>query len=86
MDTKFTGKDGGQIVPPIDKNLISEIESVKFNEINFKKNDSNIEIIGYEIDSDFVKDSIKNGKIGNSNRKIIKLYLPLYMELLQTSS
>ena len=70
---KVYWKDGGQIVPPIDKNLISEIESVKFNEINFEKNDSNIEIIGYEIDSDFVKDSIKNGKIGNSNRENYKV-------------
>ena len=47
-------KDGGQIVPPVDKNLIKEIELVKFNEINFKKNDSNIELIGEKIDSDFV--------------------------------
>ena len=47
---KVYWKDGGQIVPPIDTNLISEIESVKFNEINFEKKDSNIEIIGYEID------------------------------------
>ena len=70
---KVYWKDGGQIVPPIDTNLISEIESVKFNEINFEKNDSNIEIIGYEIDSDFVKDSIKNGKIGNSNRENYKV-------------
>ena len=70
---KVYWKDGGQIVPPIDKNLISEIESVKFNEINFEKNDSNIEIIGDEIDSDFVKDSIKNGKIGHSNRENYKV-------------
>jgi phosphoglucomutase len=70
---KVYWKDGGQIVPPIDKNLISEIESLKFNEINFEKNDSNIEIIGDEIDSDFVKDSIKNGKIGNSNRENYKV-------------
>ena len=70
---KVYWKDGGQIVPPIDKNLIKEIESVKFNEINFKKDDSNIKIIGDEIDSDFVKDSIFNGKIGSSNRKNYKV-------------
>jgi phosphomannomutase len=52
---KVYWKDGGQIVPPVDKNLIKEIELVKFNEINFKKNDSNIELIGEKIDSDFVK-------------------------------
>ena len=70
---KVYWKDGGQIVPPIDKNLIKEIELVKFNEINFKKNDSNIELIGEKIDSDFVKDSIFNGKIGSSNRKNYKV-------------
>ena len=70
---KVYWKDGGQIVPPVDKNLIKEIELVKFNEINFKKNDSNIELIGEKIDSDFVKDSIFNGKIGSSNRKNYKV-------------
>ena len=70
---KVYWKDGGQIVPPVDKNLIREIELVKFNEINFKKNDSNIELIGEKIDSDFVKDSIFNGKIGSSNRKNYKV-------------
>ena len=70
---KVYWKDGGQIVPPIDKNLIKEIELVKFNEINFKKNDSDIELIGEKIDSDFVKDSIFNGKIGSSNRKNYKV-------------
>ena len=70
---KVYWKDGGQIVPPVDKNLIKEIELVKFNEINFKKNDSDIELIGEKIDSDFVKDSIFNGKIGSSNRKNYKV-------------
>ncbi|MBL6647339.1 MAG: phospho-sugar mutase [Flavobacteriaceae bacterium] len=70
---KVYWKDGGQIVPPIDKNLIKEIELVKFNEINFKKNNSNIEVIADKIDSDFVKDSIFHGKIGNSNRKNYKV-------------
>ena len=70
---KVYWKDGGQIVPPVDTNLIKEIELVKFNEINFKKNDSNIELIGDKIDSDFVKDSIFNGKIGSSNRKNYKV-------------
>ena len=70
---KVYWKDGGQIVPPNDKNLIKEIELVKFNEINFKKNDSDIELIGEKIDSDFVKDSIFNGKIGSSNRKNYKV-------------
>ena len=76
---KVYWKDGGQIVPPVDKNLIKEIELVKFNEINFKKNDSNIELIGEKIDSDFVKDSIFNGKIGSSNRKNYKVVFTAFI-------
>tara|TARA_B100000767_G_scaffold36806_1_gene31134 strand:+ start:704 stop:1297 length:594 start_codon:yes stop_codon:yes gene_type:complete len=37
---KVYWKDGGQIVPPIDKKLINEINLVKFKEIKFKRNDS----------------------------------------------
>jgi phosphoglucomutase len=55
---KVYWKDGGQIVPPIDKKLIDEINSVKINEINFKRNDSLITLIDNEIDIKFVKNSI----------------------------
>ena len=56
-------------MPPIDKKLIKEIESINFEDINFIKKDSNIQLIDTEIDSTFIKDSIKNGKIGESKRE-----------------
>ena len=55
---KVYWKDGGQIVPPIDTNLIKEINSTDYSEINFKRNESLIKIIGAEIDDQFIKDSI----------------------------
>mgnify|MGYP006161825855 FL=1 len=76
---KVYWKDGGQIVPPIDTNLIKEINSTDYSEINFKRNESLIKIIGAEIDDQFIKDSILNGKIGNSNREDYKIvFTPLH--------
>jgi len=76
---KVYWEDGGQIVPPIDMNLISEINNTKYSEINFKKNDQFIELIDKEIDDLFVADSIKNGKIGISKREDYKIvFTPLH--------
>ena len=76
---KVYWEDGGQIVPPIDMNLISEINNTKYSEINFKKNDQFIELIDKKIDDLFVADSIKNGKIGISKREDYKIvFTPLH--------
>lgn len=76
---KVYWEDGGQIVPPIDTNLISEINNTKYSEINFKKNDQFIELIDKKIDDLFVADSIKNGKIGISKREDYKIvFTPLH--------
>ena len=76
---KVYWKDGGQIVPPIDTNLINEINKTDYSEINFKRNESLVEIIGEEIDNQFIKDSILNGKVGNSNREDYKIvFTPLH--------
>lgn len=71
--------DGGQIVPPIDKILINEINKVSFSNIKFKKQEHLIELIDKTIDNSFVLDSVKNGKIGNSNRSKFKIiFTPLH--------
>ena len=76
---KVYWKDGGQIVPPIDKKLIFEINSVKVNEINFNRNDSLVTLIDNEIDMKFIKNSISVGKIGDSNRKDYKIvFTPIH--------
>ena len=76
---KVYWEDGGQIVPPIDKKLITEINNTNYSEIKFKKNKNLIEIIDKDIDDSFVKDSIINGKIGNSKRENYKIvFTPLH--------
>ena len=60
---KVYWKDGGQIVPPIDKLLIEEINNVSFEEIKFSRNTNLIETIGELIDEEFISSSIKIGKV-----------------------
>jgi len=60
---KVYWKDGGQIVPPIDKLLIEEINNVSFEEIKFNRNTNLIEAIGELIDEEFISSSIKIGKV-----------------------
>ena len=76
---KVYWEDGGQIVPPIDKKLITEINNTNYKDIKFKKNKNLVEIIDKNIDDNFVKDSIINGKIGSSNRENYKIvFTPLH--------
>ena len=60
---KVYWKDGGQIVPPIDKLLIEEINNVSFEEIKFNGNSNLIETIDELIDKEFISSSIKIGKV-----------------------
>jgi len=76
---KVYWKDGGQIVPPIDKNLINEINTTSYSDINFTKNEKLIELIDTKIDDLFIKDSILNGKVGTSNRANYRIvFTPLH--------
>ena len=76
---KVYWKDGGQIVPPIDEKLIDEINSVKFKEINFKRNNSLVNLIDTQIDTDFIHDSISIGKIGVSKREDYRIvFTPIH--------
>ncbi|MDC3182026.1 phospho-sugar mutase [Flavobacteriaceae bacterium] len=76
---KVYWKDGGQIVPPIDKKLIDEINSVKFTDISFKRNNSLVNLIDTQIDTDFIHDSISTGKIGVSKREDYRIvFTPIH--------
>ena len=77
---KVYWKDGGQIVPPIDKLLIEEINNVSFEEIKFNGNSNLIETIDELIDKEFILSSIKIGKVDKitdrENMKIV--FTPLH--------
>src|SRR5690348_10268978 len=49
-------KDGGQLVPPHDKNVITEVEKIKsIDEVKWKGNSENITLIGKEMDDAYLE-------------------------------
>ncbi len=71
---KVYWNDGGQIVPPQDAEIISEVNNLDFSQINFKANENLIEYIGKEVDEAFINASVKNGTFntkGKDNLKIV---------------
>jgi phosphoglucomutase len=56
--------DGGQIVPPQDREIIKEINNVAFPEIRFDAQPERIVEINREVDEAFIEASVKNGSIG----------------------
>jgi phosphomannomutase len=58
---KVYWQDGGQLVPPQDSKIISEIENLQYSEINFEANEDLIEMIDEKIDKAFINESVKNG-------------------------
>ncbi|MFI2742855.1 phospho-sugar mutase [Zhouia sp. PK063] len=53
--------DGGQIVPPEDHEIVSEINSLDFADIKFDENKSLIVPVDKEVDEAFITASIENG-------------------------
>lgn len=72
---KVYWKDGGQIVPPIDKKLILEINKIKYSEIQFEKEESLIEILDKGVEKNYLKKSLlyNNSIISNSNPKKLNI-------------
>ena len=72
---KVYWQDGGQLVPPEDGDIINEINALDFSDIKFEANEDLIEVIGKEIDMQFVADSVKNGSqnISKTSREQLKI-------------
>ena len=70
---KVYWSDGGQIVPPQDHEIISEVSALNYSDIHFDAKEELIEIIGAEIDEAFRKASIENGTFDISRRKDLKI-------------
>ncbi len=58
---KVYWQDGGQLVPPQDGEIISEINALEYTDINFDANNSLITTLDAEVDTAFASASIKNG-------------------------
>ncbi|WP_460219598.1 phospho-sugar mutase [Psychroserpens sp. MEBiC05023] len=63
---KVYWQDGGQLVPPQDAEIITEINRLDYSEIQFEANESLIEYIGQDIDNVFINESVKNGSFDTS--------------------
>ncbi|MEM7087558.1 MAG: phospho-sugar mutase [Bacteroidota bacterium] len=63
---KVYWQDGGQLVPPQDKEIIAEINGLDYTDIAFDADESLITIIDTEVDDVFAKASVENGSFGTS--------------------
>ncbi|WP_299432334.1 phospho-sugar mutase [uncultured Maribacter sp.] len=65
--------DGGQIVPPQDGAIISEINNLNFEDIKFDANPSLIELIDKEADESFISASVANGNFNAKGKDDFKI-------------
>ncbi len=65
--------DGGQIVPPQDKEIIAEVNRLEFSDIKFSKKEALISVIGEAVDQAFWEGSLKNGTFAIDNREDLKI-------------
>lgn len=66
--------DGGQIVPPQDEAIVSEINSLNFEAINFEAKLELISLIDKEVDEAFISESVAKGSFnaqGKDNFSIV---------------
>lgn len=57
---KVYWQDGGQLVPPQDGEIIKEIESLQYSDINFEANETFIQYIDKDLDEAFWKSTVEN--------------------------
>ena len=70
---KVYWNDGAQIVPPQDKEIINEIEKVKFEEIKFEPDESLITYVGKDLDDAFLKAAVEHGTFDAPDRSNLKI-------------
>ena len=63
---KVYWQDGGQLVPPQDREIIQVIENLKYSEIRFVANEGLIEYIDSKIDTAFVNSTLENASFNTS--------------------
>lgn len=76
---KVYWKDGGQIVPPQDKEIIDRINHTRFSDIQFDANEGLIEWIDQDVDQAFFDKSVQLGRFDQSGRENFKIvFTPLH--------
>ncbi len=71
---KVYWEDGGQLVPPQDGEIIREIESLKYEEIKFRGDDSLLTLIDKDVDEAFIQSTLNNASFATPEaRKELKI-------------
>jgi phosphoglucomutase len=65
--------DGGQIVPPQDAEIISEINALNFEDIQFNANQDLLEYIDQDVDEAFINASVSNGNFNADGKDDFKI-------------
>ena len=65
--------DGGQIVPPQDREIIMEINQVAYEDIRFEARESLIEEIDAAVDEAFFRASVENGSFGAPEKEALSI-------------
>lgn len=79
---KVYWEDGGQIVPPHDKNIIAEVQSIKdISEVKSVRNQDLIKIIGNDVDErylDVLTSLTLSPQINRKHKKLKLVYTPIH--------
>jgi phosphoglucomutase len=77
---KVYWNDGGQIVPPEDKEIVEEIAQVNFSDILFEAREELLEFIGKEIDEAFWEASLQHGRFPGiqSREKLVIVFTSIH--------
>ena len=72
---KVYWQDGGQLVPPQDKEIVEVINSLKYQDIKFQASQERIHYIDQEVDDAFAAASVENGSFDATpeNREALKI-------------
>ncbi|MEJ2162018.1 MAG: phospho-sugar mutase [Robiginitalea sp.] len=65
--------DGGQIVPPQDREIINAIDAIEYQDIRFELREDLIEEIGREVDEAFISASVANGSFDAPGRENLSI-------------
>ncbi len=65
--------DGGQIVPPQDREIIEEINRLDYGDIRFESREDLIKLIDSEVDEAFINASVKNGSFGAPGKEALSI-------------
>lgn len=64
---KVYWQDGGQLVPPQDYEIVSEISELRYDQIKFDAQPDLIKLIDKDVDNAFAEASVKNGSFDTSS-------------------